>query len=215
MSILTENQLATFLPALAGVPLWTTTLGVAMDRYDITSPERIAAFLAQVAHESCEFRRLAENLNYSAKGLMDTWPKRFPTLDKANAYARQPEKIANYVYANRMGNGDQQSGDGWRFRGRGLLQITGRENYRSSQDALGLPLEERPELLEEPAPAALAAGFYWKSHGLNALADDRSDDNDGADFVSITKKINGGTNGLKSRKQYWARAKAALGLPSG
>ncbi len=213
MSMLTENQLATFLPTLDDVPQWTSALAAAMDRFDVTSPGRIAAFLAQVAHESGEFRNLVENLNYSAKRLMKVWPKRFPTLEKAAAYANAPEKLANYVYAKRLGNGDERSGDGWRFRGRGLLQITGRGNYRSSQDALGLPLEEQPDLLEQPGPAALAAAQYWQSHGLNQLADDRNDDSDDEDFVTISIRINGGRVGLESRFQYWARAKAALGLP--
>jgi putative chitinase len=113
-----------------------------------------------------------------------------------------------------MGNGGEHSGDGWRFRGRGLLQITGRGNYRSTEEALGLPLEEQPELLEQPGPAVLAAAHYWKSHGLNELADDRNDDNDDEDFVTISITINGGRAGLDSRREYWERAKAALGLPS-
>ncbi len=145
---------------------------------------------------------------------MRVFSKRFPTLEKATAYAHQPEKLANYVYAERLGNGDVASGDGWRYRGRGLLQITGRANYRSSEEALDLPLEQQPELLQDPVTAALAAGHFWKSHGLNALADDKNDDNDDDDFVRISILIAGGREGLPSRQRYWARAKAALGLPA-
>src|SRR5262249_42360624 len=145
--VLTEARLAAFLPNLADVPMWTAALADAMDRFDIISPERQAAFLAQIAYESSEFRRLVENLDYTAKRLMDVWPNRFTTLAKAQAYEHRPERLGNYVYAKRLGNGDEQSGDGFRFRGRGLLQITGRGNYRSIGDAIGLPLVANPELL--------------------------------------------------------------------
>jgi putative chitinase len=182
-----------------------------MDRFEINSSARIAAFLAQVAHESGELRRLVENLNYSAKGLMRVWPKRFPTLEKATAYERQPEKLANYVYAKRLGNGDEASGDGWRFRGRGLLQITGRGNYRTAAKALELRLEDQPDLLETPPVAALAAAQFWQSRGLNELADDRNDDDDDEDFVRISVIINGGRVGLPDRKHYWSRARQAFG----
>ena len=124
--IITENQLRTFLPTLKNSTTWTTALNTAMVRFDISSPERAAGFLAQVAHESAEFQRLVERLSYSATRLMAVWPRRFPTLELARRYERQPERLASYVYANRIGNGDAASGDGWRFRGRGILQITGR-----------------------------------------------------------------------------------------
>jgi putative chitinase len=212
MSILTDDHLSAFIPGLVDVPQWTGALNAAMDRFDVTSTERIAAFLAQVAHESSEFQRLIENLNYSAKRLMQVWPGRFSSLEKAMAYANQPEKLANYVYAKRLGNGDVGSGDGWQFRGRGLLQITGRGNYQSTGAALGLPLDVEPDLLAEPTTAAMAAAQFWKSRGLNELADDRNDDNDDEDFVTISVIINGGREGLASRQMYWARAKVALGL---
>jgi putative chitinase len=191
---------------------WTGALNAAMDRFEINSPQRAAAFLAQVAHESGELQRLVENLNYSAARLCAVWPNRFATVDAARPYERNPERLANYVYAKRLGNGDSASGDGWRFRGRGLIQLTGRGNYRSCGTATGLPLEIDPQRLEAPEAAAVAAAQFWHSRGLNHLADDQNDDNDGEDFVSITKIINGGTAGLKSRQQYWARAKAALGI---
>jgi putative chitinase len=208
--IITEVQLTAFLPALQNAPTWTAALNAAMDRFEINTPARIAAFLAQTAHESGEFRRLVENLNYSAAGLCKTWPNRFANLDAAKPYDRNPELIANYVYAKRLGNGDTASGDGWRFRGRGLIQLTGRGNYRSCGLAVTLPLETEPQRLETPEAAALAAAQFWQSRGLNHLADDQSNDNDDEDFVAITKIINGGTAGLTARRTYWARAKAAL-----
>jgi putative chitinase len=208
--VITEVQLTAFLPALPNAPTWTAALNAAMDRFEINTPARIAAFLAQTAHESGEFRRLVENLNYSAAGLCKTWPNRFANLDAAKPYDRNPEMIANYVYAKRLGNSDTASGDGWRFRGRGLIQLTGRGNYRSCGLAVTLPLETDPQRLETPEAAALAAAQFWQSRGLNHLADDQSDDNDDEDFVAITKIINGGTAGLSARCTYWARAKAAL-----
>ncbi|HUK36490.1 MAG TPA: glycoside hydrolase family 19 protein [Vicinamibacterales bacterium] len=210
--ILTPAQLTTFLPGLADAASWTAALNAAMDRFEIDTPQRGAAFLAQIAHESGEFRRLVENLNYSAARLCAVWPSRFATPDAAKPYERNPEALANYVYAKRLGNGDVPSGDGWRFRGRGLIQLTGRGNYRSSGVAVALPFEAEPERLETADAAALAAAQFWQSRGLNHLADDSNDDNDDEDFVSITKIINGGTAGLTSRRTYWARAKAALGI---
>src|SRR6185436_4674356 len=196
MADVTPAQLTSFLPTLARVEVWTPALNAAMERFEITTPYRAAAFLAQVAHESAEFSRLTENLSYTAARLCAVWPGRFPTLQAAQPYERNPELLANYVYARRLGNGDAASGDGWRFRGRGLIQLTGRGNYRS-------------------CGAALAAAQFWQSRGLNHLADDQNDDNDDEDFVKITKIINGGTAGLKSRQQYWARARMVLGIPAG
>lgn len=189
---------------------WVEPLNQAMTRFEIASPQRMAAFLAQIAHESGELRRLVENLSYSANRLTQVWPNRFPTIEKAQAYANNPERLADYVYAKRLGNGDEASGDGWRFRGRGLIQLTGRGNYRSVGDATGLALEAQPELLEQSGPAALSAAYFWRSHGLNELADDRNDDNDDEDFVAITVKINGGKAGLAERRAYWSSAKSAL-----
>ncbi len=123
-----------------------------------------------------------------------------------------PDRLANYVYASRLGNGDQDSGDGWRFRGRGLIQLTGRGNYRAAAAALDVPLEDQPELLALPEAATLSAGWFWKSHGLNELADDDNVDDDDEDFETISIKINGGRAGLDSRKAYWHKARSALGL---
>ena len=210
MPELTSSQLSAIMPACPDTESWTPVLNTAMEKFEITTFERMAAFLAQLAQESGQMKRLTENLNYSAQRLMQVWPARFPTLVKARLYERNPEKLANYVYAKRLGNGDEISGDGWRFRGRGLVQLTGRGNYRATGQAIGQPLEEQPELLEQPGPAALSAAWFWKSHGLNELADNQNDDNDTEDFRTITKRISGGTVGLKERMVFWEKAKSVL-----
>jgi putative chitinase len=210
MNPVSEEQLNRIMPQCPDVSLWSVSLNDAMDRFEINNPQRAAAFLAQIAHESGELGKLVENLNYSAKRLMEVWPKRFATLEKARLYERNPERLANYVYAKRLGNGDEQSGDGWRYRGRGVIQVTGRSNYRTIGDVLQLPLEAEPERLEEPEAASLSAAYFWKSRGLNELADDRNDDDDDEDFVTISVIINGGRSGLKGRRAYWAIAKSAL-----
>ncbi len=168
---ITEQQLLQIFPNARPVAgIFVPALNRAMARWKIDSPVREAAFLAQVGHESGQLRRLVENLNYSAEALVRTWPSRF-TAQNAGAYARQPEKIANRVYGGRMGNGQETSGDGWLYRGRGLIQLTGRDNYRSAGQALGLPLLENPEMLEQPEHAAQSAAWWWATHGLNELAD--------------------------------------------
>ncbi|MBL0142674.1 MAG: glycoside hydrolase family 19 protein [Betaproteobacteria bacterium] len=181
-------------------------LSRAMARYEIADSEaRIAAFLAQGAHESAELTQLEENLNYSASGLVRTWPRRF-SLELALACERQPERIANVVYANRLGNGDEASGDGWRFRGRGIFQLTGRENYADASLAIcgdASVLVESPQLVAEPEYACETAGWYWQARGLNELAD-------AGEFTAITRRINGGTLGIEERTAYWKRAIGAL-----
>ncbi len=183
-------------------------LRIACRRYDINTPARIAAFLAQLAHESARFDRLSENLNYSAQGLAATWPSRFrDAAGQPSALARElhrrPEAIANVVYADRLGNGPAESGDGWHYRGRGLIQITGRSNYRACGDALGIDLERYPELLEYPLYAALSAGWYWDARRLNQHADAH-------DVERITRLINGGTHGLRDRLALTEKAMTAL-----
>ena len=190
---------------------WVQPLETAMQRFQIGTIPRAAAFLGQIAHESGQLNHLVENLNYSATRLVQVWPKRFPTLAAAMPYANNAERLANNVYAQRLGNGDEVSGDGWRYRGRGLIQVTGRGNYRNLAVALGLPLENNPELLEQPEGAALSAAQFWQAHGLNELADDQNDDNDEQDFVTITIRINGGTAGLDERRHFWSTAKNVLG----
>ncbi|HGN2727623.1 TPA: glycoside hydrolase family 19 protein [Pseudomonas aeruginosa] len=207
--LITEQQLLQIFPnAGHRAGFFVPALNVAMERFDITSPVRLAAFLAQVGHESAHLTRLVENLNYSARGLAATWPSRYRGADgRPNALAlnlaRHPEAIANNTYANRNGNGDESSGDGWRFRGRGLLQITGRSNYRAAGAGLDLPLEHDPDLLEQPEFAALSAAWWWSTHGLNELADR-------GEFVVITRRINGGLNGHAERLALWERAKRVL-----
>lgn len=210
MPRLTRARLQAVMPK--ATPGWSKPLNAAMKEWDIDSPERVAAFLAQVAHESRELRRLEENLNYSAARLRAVWPKRFPDDVTATRYANDPERLANYVYAGRMGNGDAASGDGWKFRGRGLIQLTGRSNYAACKAALGLDVVRSPDLLREPLPAARSAGWFWKSRGLNELADADPEDDDEEDFVAITSLINGGRTGLADRIAYWRKAKRSLGL---
>jgi putative chitinase len=164
------------------------------DMYD--NPRRVAGFLAQVAHESGGFNFVKENLNYGAKGLMTTFKKYFPSEELAKQYERQPEKIANRVYANRMANGDESSGDGYRFCGRGLIQLTGRANYTKFAQDLGISIEETVQYLETPAGAVSSAGWFWDNNNLNQYCD--SDD-----FVTLTKRINGGTIGLEDRQHHY------------
>ena len=183
--------------------LWAPALAGAMSEFDIATDLRVAAFLAQVAHESVELTRLIENLNYSAEGLLKTFPTHF-TPPQALSYARDPERIANHAYANRNGNGDEASGDGWLYRGRGPIQITGRANYRTAGAALGVKLELYPASATDPRIGARIAGWFWGSHGLNALAD-------AEDTRTITHRINGGENGLAARQAYYATARAVFG----
>lgn len=160
---------------------------------------RLCHFLAQVLHESGALIFVSENLNYSAEGLMKTWPKRFPTLDIAQQYARNPEKIANFVYGGRMGNVDP--GDGWKYIGRGLIQITGRDNYRRFGGLVGADLEGEPALVTSAPWVLKVAAAFWQDKQCNALAD-------ADDIVGITKKINGGLNGLDDRKAWLAKCTA-------
>lgn len=197
--ILTEEILQKSFPKCKKPGEWPGALNPAMEKYEINSIPRAAAFLAQVGHESCQLNHIEENLSYSARRLMTVWPRRFPTIEKATPYARNPERLANYVYANRIGNGPEDSGDGWKFRGRGLIQLTGRSNYNAASAALGADLIADPDQLLAPPVAALSAAWFWQSHGLNALADDKTDDNDIEDFTRITKIINGGQAGLQER----------------
>ena len=183
---------------VAGV--FVPVLNAAMSRYQIVGTKRIAAFIAQVGHESSHLVRLVENLNYSADALRKTWPSRFD-VNLANDAARNPEQIANIAYGNRMGN--SAPGDGWKYRGRGLIQITGKNNYRACGEALGLDLIMQPELLEKPQYACMSAAWFWATNGLNNLAD-------AGKFDAITQRINGGQTGAADRQALYARALKVL-----
>jgi putative chitinase len=160
---------------------------------------RIAGFLAQTAHESGSFNFVKENLNYGAKGLMTTFKRYFPNEELAKQYDRKPEMIANKVYANRMGNGDEASGDGYRFCGRGLIQLTGKNNYTKFAADLGISIEECVAYMETPQGACASAGWFWDNNSLNQYCDSN-------DFVTLTKRINGGTIGLEDRQHHYALA---------
>ncbi len=172
-------------------------------RYDINTAIRQAHFFAQIAHESGGFRLNKENLNYSAQALRSVFRKYFPTDQLAAQYARQPEQIANIVYGDRMGNGNAASGDGWRYRGRGLVQLTGKNNYAAYAKASGVDCVQHPDLLLEPQWSIDVAGWFWNSRGLNAWADKD-------DVRTVTKLINGGYNGLDDRIRYLNLFKTAL-----
>ena len=168
--------------------------------YGITSKEQVAMFIAQTAHESGNYNVVRENLNYSASGLRKVFPKYFPTQAMANSYARKPEKIASRVYANRMGNGNEASGDGWKYRGRGFIQLTGKTNYSLFAKDMHKPLDEIPEFLETYPGAMLGALWFWHRNGLRNIKDIRT----------VTKKINGGYKGLSGRSSYYKRAMSVL-----
>lgn len=180
---------------------WLAAIQSACDEFQINTPKQVAAFIAQTAHESAGYTRLTESLNYSAEALMRVWPKRFPTKTVADAFARKPELIANQVYSSRMGNGPVQSGDGWKFIGRGLKQLTGKDNYTRCGNALGFNLVESPELLLLHVGAARSAGWFWSVNGCAALAD-------AGQFEQLTKRINGGLIGLADRKARYDRVLA-------
>lgn len=174
---------------------WVDALNATFERFDISTPVRQAAFIGQCGHECGNFRILEENLNYRAETLMKLWKSRFPTIEVANEYAKNPKKIANKVYSSRMGNRDEASGDGYRFRGRGCIQLTGSANYHHAGQALGVDFIMEPDLVATPQYAALTAGWFWNTHKLNQFADVR-------DFKTMTKKINGGFIGLEDRIKH-------------
>jgi putative chitinase len=183
---------------------WLEPLLKTFEKYEINTPRRQAAFIGQCGHESASFKVLRENLNYSAKGLTATWPSRFPNIEQAMEFERKPERIANKVYGGRADLGNTEDGDGWRFSGKGLVQLTGRNNFKTCGDALGVDLIANPDLLLEPEYAALSAGWFWNKRGLNALADNE-------DWTTITKRINGGTHGLQDRIDRTHKAMDILG----
>ena len=196
-------SLANTLAKLKIDPSWAEPLAEVFHRYEINTPARQAAFIGQCAHESMNFTKLEENLSYSAEGLMKTWPSRFPTLEAAQPYHRNPEKIANRGYGGRMGNGTEETGDGWLYHGRGLIQLTGKDNYTLAGDALNMDFIHSPDYVLVPKYAALTAGWYWNKRQLNKEADAK-------DYTGMTKKINGGTIGLDDRIAHIKHAQEVL-----
>jgi putative chitinase len=177
---------------------WVNALNETCEEFAIDSPFRIAGFLSNVAHESAGFKFVKENLNYSAASLMRVWPSRFPNLEVAQRYAMQPEKIANRAYADRMGNGDEASGDGAKFLGRGLIQLTGKNNYVAYSLACNNEALQHPEIVEQPKYAAESAGWFWNVNRLNTLADAQ-------DVGGMCRRINGGYNGLDDRQMKYSK----------
>lgn len=201
--MITQEQLQQFLPNNSYVAEWCDSLNKFLPSYSIDTDFRIAQFLAQTYVESAAYTALTENLNYGAAGLMRTWPKRFPNQQIANEYARNPEKIANVVYANRLGNGNQASGDGWRYLGRGLIQITGKYNYNLFAESVDIDIEQVADYLVTFDGAVQSACWYWSTHNLNQYADIQDTDR-------VTLIINGGTNGLLERKNSYSNALSIL-----
>jgi putative chitinase len=204
MSLLTKAQLAEMIPGNPYLDNWLEALNQILPEYDISAPKRVAAFIAQCAHESGGFKFLKENFNYKAESLLKVFPKYFKTLDEANKYAKKPEKIANKIYGNRMGNGDEASGDGFRYCGRGLIQLTGKENYSWFAASLEMPVEDVPEYLQTFEGAVQSACWFWETNNLNGLADK-------GDIINLTKRINGGTIGLEDRIKHYNHALHVLG----
>jgi putative chitinase len=206
--MITQEQLKQLLPKNPYVSHWHKALEQLFPDYEINTPHRMAAFIAQCAHESAGFTALVENLNYRWQSLRKVFPKYFPDDAIAQDYASRPNKqeaIANRIYASRMGNGDEASGDGYRFRGRGLIQLTGRHNYTWFAASLEISPEEASEYLTTFEGAAQSACWFWESNKLNQWADK-------GDILTLTKRINGGTIGLDDRIKHYEHALHVLGV---
>lgn len=201
--MITLEQLKEIIPNNPNVEQWHQALEQLLPEYSINTPERIAAFIAQCAHESAEFTAIKENLNYRAESLQKTFHKYFPTPELAQQYAKQPERIANRVYADRMGNGDESSGDGYRYCGRGLIQLTGKNNYQAFADSMECSLESAVEYLATFEGAVQSACWFWETNNLNELAD-------AGDIKAMTKRINGGYIGLEDRQHHYEKIKEIL-----
>lgn len=195
----TVDMLKKLFPTNKNCDALCTALCAILPKYEINTPNRIAAFLAQCGHESGGFTVLQENLNYSAEGLRKIFPSRFATVAAAQPYHRQPEKIANKIYCDRMGNGPESSGEGYKFRGRGAIQLTGKENYSNFAKSIGKSLDETVAYCETLEGAICSAAWFWTTRKLNVCADC-------GDILSMTKKINGGTIGLEDRKKHYEHA---------
>ncbi len=194
----TQDKLAHLIHKNKEPDYWYNAMCEYLPKFEITTAARVAGFVAQCQHESLDFTILQENLNYGAKGLRGLFGKYFPTDELAKQYERKPQMIANRIYANRMANGNEQSGDGWKFRGRGILQITGRANYtQCSRDLFGDDtLADDPDLVRTPEYAIITACWFWHKNQLNQICDR-------GDIVLLSKKINGGTIGLEDRIKHW------------
>jgi putative chitinase len=205
--MLTAKQFATLFPNCKDPEGWVDAMNGVFPEYEINTPQRIAAFIAQCGHESGGWRTFSENLNYSAKSLDAVFSKYFVKAGRnAEEYARQPEKIANVVYANRMDNGDTDSGDGWRYRGRGPIQLTGKANSTAFSSDMGVDAVDNPDQVAEDKEVALkSAIWFWNKNGLNKFADI-------SDIKTMTKRINGGYIGLEDRIHHWKVALAAMGV---
>ena len=201
----TKQQLKEMIPKNPYVDQWFEAISEILPEYEITTPQRVAAFLAQCAHESGGFVFLKENLNYKAASLRRVFPKYFPDDAIAAQYAGKGEMIANRVYANRIGNGDEASGDGWRYCGRGLIQLTGKNNYTFFAGSLDIPVEEASEYLQTFEGAVQSACFFWEQNKLNQWAD-------AGDILTLTKRINGGTIGLEDRIKHYEHALHIFGV---
>jgi len=201
----TKEQLKDMIPKNPYVDQWFEAISEILPEYEITTPQRVAAFLAQCAHESGGFVFLKENLNYKAASLRRVFPKYFPDDAIAAQYAGKGEMIANRVYANRMGNGDEASGDGFRYCGRGLIQLTGKNNYTFFAGSLDIPVEEASEYLQTFEGAVQSACFFWEQNKLNQWADK-------GDILTLTKRINGGTIGLEDRIKHYEHALHIFGV---
>ena len=200
----TENKLSQIITNNHYVNEWFEALNTLLPDYDINTVPRVAAFIAQCAHESGGFKMLKENLNYRAVTLRKIFPKYFPTDALAEQYAGKQELIANKVYGNRMGNGDESSGDGFRYCGRGLIQLTGKNNYMAFAESIETPVEEIPEFLGTFEGAVQSACWFWETNNLNQWADT-------GDILTLTKRINGGTIGLEDRIKHYNHAMHILG----
>jgi len=196
---LTVDQLKNLIRTNVDYVNWYNALIKVLPDYQIDTPERLAAFISQCAHESNDFTEIRENLNYKAESLMRTWPSHFSTMEIANQYAHNQEMIANRAYANRMGNGSESSGDGWKFCGRGLIQLTGRSNYQNFADSLQMNIGDVPAYLGTYEGAVQSACFFWENNNLNDWADKR-------DISKITKIINGGDLGSEDRMKRYDEA---------
>ena len=201
---ITQEQLGACIGNNPYLDHWTDALNKILPDYGIDTPQRVAAFIAQAAHESGNFTALHENLNYRAETLRKVFPKYFPTDELAQQYAHNQAAIANRVYANRMGNGPEESGDGFRYCGRGLIQLTGQQNYQSFADSIETSLEQIPDFLQTFEGAVQSACWFWENNNLNQYADTD-------DILTMTKRINGGTIGLEDRKRHYEHAKHVFG----